>query len=1056
MIMPYPCPASPCHRFPRSRSRSAVLLAVTTLLVSFFLGGPAAAATPERPSFYAIENARVVVGDGTELERATVLVADGLIEDVGPDLEIPADAWVIDGEGLVVIPGLIDPLTSLGLAQEDDEPGDRGGSRGGPGGGSNEPAPVLGPESRPDTHPWREAGDAVDPEADFEDWRQAGFTSALTSHGDGYFTGRASLIHLGGGDAKDRVLARSVAQRMGLDPRPGFRRFPGSLMGVLAYVDQTFMDTRHFQTATALYEASPRGRRAPRLEATLDALARDLDDRRPFLVPAVSDLEIDRALAMAETHGLRIILYGGHGAYDRLQRLSDAATPILLSLDWPEAEKDRDPDAEESFRDLYHRRMSRATPQMLRQAGVPFAFYSGGLSSPSQVFANVREATDAGLDTGAALEAMTSGAARILGLDDRLGTVSPGKMAHLVLASDLPWAEDAEIHGVMIGGHYHAERGDEDEDAEPPAADASGTWALKLETPRGVRDFEAKIDMAEDGKVSGELISERGSSDVEKGRMSGDRLRFESTRSMGSRSMTVSYSLLVEGEALSGTASAGPMVMDITGERTEKAGDKQESEETAADEVTLDELREAMAAYRGPAREMGDFAITGATVYTVSGEVIENGTVVVAGGKITAVGAGLEAPAGLEVIDANGLSLIPGIIDAHSHIAIDGAGNEGSLAVTSMVTIQDVIDPHDIGIYRALAGGVTSINILHGSANPIGGGNAVVKLRWGQNAEGLRFEGAPEGIKFALGENPKRSRIAGSPGPKRYPATRMGVMDVIRQAFVEAEAYRDEWRRYETAKARGETPMPPRKDRKYEALVEILEGERLVHSHCYRADEILQLLRLAEEFGFKIASLQHVLEGFKVADEIAAHGAGASTFSDWWGYKVEAYESIPHNAALMAERGVNVSINSDSAEEMRHLNQEAAKAVRWGGADENEALRMVTLNPAMQLGIDARVGSIEVGKDADLVLYDGHPLSARSVVQKTFVDGHLFFDRELDRQRQATIDAVKARLDPPDDDSEQDESAPEDSAAEPAVKIYDMDYTCRDHFHGHLAGGEAR
>jgi imidazolonepropionase-like amidohydrolase len=384
--------------------------------------------------------------------------------------------------------------------------------------------------------------------------------------------------------------------------------------------------------------------------------------------------------------------------------------------------------------------------------------------------------------------------------------------------------------------------------------------------------------------------------------------------------------------------------------------------------------------------------------------------VVVSDGRIRAVGAAVEVPAGAEVIDAAGGSLIPGIIDAHSHLAVEGGVNEGSLAVTSMVDIGDALDPDDVGIYFALAGGVTSANVLHGSANPIGGRNAVIKLRWGADAAGLLFAGAPPGIKFALGENPKRSNFRSPAIPARYPQTRMGVMDVIRQAFTAAREYRGEWQAYRAAQGAGGQPMPPRRDLELETLVEILEGRRLVHAHCYRADEILQLLRLAEEQGFRIATLQHVLEGYKVADEIAAHGAGASTFSDWWGYKVEAYDAIPHNAALMAERGVLVSINSDSGEEMRHLNQEAAKAVRWGGASELEALAMVTLNPARQLGVDDRVGSIEVGKDADLVLYDGPPLAATSVVQKTIVDGVLYFDRGADRERQVAIDAIKNRL----------------------------------------------
>ena len=267
-------------------------------------------------------------------------------------------------------------------------------------------------------------------------------------------------------------------------------------------------------------------------------------------------------------------------------------------------------------------------------------------------------------------------------------------------------------------------------------------------------------------------------------------------------------------------------------------------------------------------------------------------------------------------------------------------------------------------------------------------------------------------------------------------------MDVIREAFIEAVEYRKEWEVYEAAPARSK-PMPPRRDFKLEALVEILDGERLVHSHCYRADEIVQLMELADEFGFKIATLQHVLEGYKVADEIAAHGAGASTFSDWWGYKVEAYDAIPYNAALMAERGVLVSINSDSGEEMRHLNQEAAKAVKWGGMDEVEALKLVTLNPAIQFRIDDRVGSIEVGKDADLVLYDGHPLEIRSVVQKTFVDGDLYFDVVADRERQASIDEIKKRLNPGKED-EDEESIESDSAPSPTVVWQEAPYSCRE------------
>ncbi|HSM60501.1 MAG TPA: amidohydrolase, partial [Longimicrobiales bacterium] len=390
-----------------------------------------------------------------------------------------------------------------------------------------------------------------------------------------------------------------------------------------------------------------------------------------------------------------------------------------------------------------------------------------------------------------------------------------------------------------------------------------------------------------------------------------------------------------------------------------------------------------------------------ATIMTASHGTIENGSIIVRDGKIAEVGSDLSAPSGARVVDGTGKWVIPGIIDAHSHIAA-GAINEGAVNVSAMVGIEDVLEPEDVGIYRALAGGVTSINILHGSANPIGGGNAVIKLRWGGDARELLVDGAHPGIKFALGENTKRDR-----NPDRYPATRMGVQDVVRQAFLEARAYQAEWDAWE---AGGRTGIEPRRDLKLESLAQILRGDRWVHSHSYRADEILQLIRLAEELGFRVRTFQHVLEGYKVADEIAAHGAGASTFSDWWAYKVEAYDAIPYNAALMTERGVLVSINSDSGEEMRHLNQEAAKAMKWGGMEEEAALRLVTLNPAMQLGIDDRTGSIDAGKDADLAIYDGNPLSMFAKVVQTYVDGKLYFDIELDQERQRAIAEEKAAL----------------------------------------------
>jgi imidazolonepropionase-like amidohydrolase len=399
-------------------------------------------------------------------------------------------------------------------------------------------------------------------------------------------------------------------------------------------------------------------------------------------------------------------------------------------------------------------------------------------------------------------------------------------------------------------------------------------------------------------------------------------------------------------------------------------------------------------------------AIRNATLITVSKGTINNGTIVMRDGKIAAIGANVQIPAGATVVDGTGKFVTPGLIDAHSHIGND-AINEGATAVSSMTDMGQVLNPQAIAIQRDLAGGLTTANILHGSANPIGGGAVTIKLRWGvEKGDDLIFKGAMPGIKFALGENPKRQGggAGGVQGNqlRRYPATRQGVEFVIRDAFTRAKAYQKSWAAYNASPNKANV-VPPRRDLQLDALVEVLEGKRLVHCHSYRADEILMMIRLADEMGFKVATFQHVLEGYKVAKEIAAHGAGASTFSDWWGYKIEAEDAIPGNAGLMTHKGVNVSINSDSAEHARRLNTEAAKSVRWGDISDEQAVAMVTLNPARQLRIEDRVGSLDVGKDADVVLWNNHPLSTYAIVDQTYIDGKVYYDRVEDLARATKI-----------------------------------------------------
>jgi imidazolonepropionase-like amidohydrolase len=410
------------------------------------------------------------------------------------------------------------------------------------------------------------------------------------------------------------------------------------------------------------------------------------------------------------------------------------------------------------------------------------------------------------------------------------------------------------------------------------------------------------------------------------------------------------------------------------------------------------------------AQQKQDVLIRNATVLTAAKGTLLGTDLLLHDGKITKIGKNLSAPAGALVIDATGKFVSPGIIDCHSHTALD-AINEGSFIITSMTRIRDVLNPTDVGLYRALAGGVTALNILHGSANAIGGQNAVVKIKWGHPIEDFLIPDAPPGIKFALGENPKQTNFQQPGVIPRYPQTRMGVMESIRDAFTRARNYKNQWDDYRARVARGDkAAVPPRKDLELEPIVEILEGKRYVHCHGYRAEEYLALLRLAEEFGFRIRTLQHGLEAYKIAPEIAKHGAGVSIFTDSWGYKIEAYDAIPYNAAILWKNGVKVSINSDSDERMRRLNLDAAKVMKYGGVPEEDALKMITWNPAYQLGIEKRTGSIEVGKDADVVVWSAHPFSVYAHADMTLVEGEVMFDRAKDIANRATLAKEREEL----------------------------------------------
>ncbi|MDA0312694.1 MAG: amidohydrolase family protein [Gemmatimonadetes bacterium] len=880
-------------------------------LLAAFVVAPQAAYGQPRPTspvgvrLYAIQNARIVTVSGQTIDRGTVIVQNGIIAAVGSNVSVPAGAWVIDGTGKTVYPGLFDALTTLGHGSVAPQQGGFFGG-GGPGGAVDDSNHSWGPEDRPGTSSWLTAADDLDAEDDrLHSWRSAGFTTVLSTLPTGLVTGQAAVLNLGSyARPRELVVATPVAMRVNLLDR-SFTGYPGSSMGVFAYLKQLYYDGKNYQDVWAAYDANPRGKQRPEWDLALEPVRQQLREGWPVLFPATNRNEVGQAIKTTREMGVTPIVYGAQGAYAAADLLASAGISTLVNLDWPSAPANGDPDAVPALAQLRLYDRAPTTPGILAAAGVKFAFYSGGLSNASDMVSSARRAIAQGLSEADAIRAFTLSPAEIFGVADRLGSIEQGKIANLVVTSGNIFTEGTEIESIFVDGEMFD--GSETTAAGP---DADGPTSAAGRGGRGGRG---------------------------------------------------------------GGRSAGP---DMEAPPIPMSADKGAFR---SDPVTF---------------------ITGATIMTASHGTIENGDIIIRNGKIAEVGTGLSRPSGARVVDATGKFVTPGIIDAHSHLAA-GSINEGSVSVSSMVTIEDVIEPEDNGIYLALAGGVTSMNVLHGSANPIGGGNAVLKLRWGADADDMLI-GAHPGIKFALGENTKRDR-----NPDRYPATRMGVQDVIRQAFLDAQEYMKEHDAYEAGGSQG---VAPRRDLKLESLMQILKGDRWVHSHSYRADEILQLIRLADEFGFTIRTFQHVLEGYKVADEIAAHGAGASTFSDWWAYKVEAYDAIPYNAALMADRGVLVSINSDSGEEIRHLNQEAAKTMKWGDMEEEPALRLVTLNPAIQLGIDDQTGSIDEGKDADLVIWEGHPLSMFGKAVQTYVDGMLYFDLEMDLERQAAIADEKGAL----------------------------------------------
>ena len=951
------------------------------------------------PRVHALTNARIVAAPGKTIEKGTVLIRDGLIVEVGPDVKIPAEARVWDLAGKTIYPGFIDAYSRLDLPEtlkpepvrNDVDPDD-----------PNAKPKEVPRESAKGTRAWNSR---VTPERRASDYlnldkkgtkalRDLGFTSALIVPGRGVFRGSSALINLQEADVDTMVVAPLVAQHIAFDfDREGDRGYPNSLMGAIALIRQSFLDASWYQAAQEAYRKNPATTERPETNASLAALAEQAQ-RNPAVFEAEDELDLLRALRIADEFKLKPILFGNGYEYRVRKALAEKKTPIILPLDFPKPPEIERPEQalEYALNELQHWDRAPSNPARLAEAGIPFAFTTQKLEKPEKDFwARVRLAVRRGLSKDVALAALTSTPAEIFGVADRLGAIAPGRMANLVVASGDLFADEARVLTTWVDGRYY-------DTEQARERDLRGTWELMAEGKTLALVIEGKLEKLE-AKLADEKTTVSVKDDVV--------LLIAPAKLLEKGEGSIRLTGQVAGETIAGSGEApGTANVRWSAKRTAAYTPVKKPDEKPS---PLDKPLDFPETY--PAGAFGRAAlpeqpksilIQGATIWTSGPQgTLQNADLLVTGGKITAIGPGLKAPGGAPVIDGKGLHVTPGIVDCHSHTAISRGVNESSHAVTCEVRIGDVVDATDIDLYYQLAGGVTAANLLHGSANPMGGQNQVIKFRWGGLPEELKFADAMPGVKFALGENVKQSNW-GEKFKTRYPQTRMGVEQIMRDRFRAALEY--------DAALKKKQGLPVRRDLQLEAISEIVSGKRLIHCHSYRQDEIFAFLSVAREFKIKVGTLQHILEGYKVADVMAKDGVGGSSFADWWGYKFEVYDAIPDNAAMMHGQGVLTSVNSDSADLARRLNTEAAKSMKYGGLSPDEALKLVTINPARQLRIDAKTGSLETGKDADFVIWSGNPLSNYASVKQTWIDGRKYFDRAEDAEARKSFAAQREAL----------------------------------------------
>jgi imidazolonepropionase-like amidohydrolase len=975
---------------------------------------------------YALTNANVFVTP-TRLEKAaTLVIENGRVRAILDSNQVlPKDAYMIDLAGKTIRPAFIDLASTV--ATDTSKPCSVTSNLGfappqGPPAPGESPAATSGHWNAL-VCPQRNVAEGLKLDEDqFKALRKLGFGYVLSQPKSGVWRGSAALVSLRSpANANQNVLVAKLAQAAALDTVQGFSGdYPSSTMGAMALLRQSMIDARWHGAALRRWQDNPKSER-PEQNSALDALLPVANKEQAMMFFASDELDVMRAQQFASEFDLRLITVGT-GAEFRLGEAALAGQKLVLPLNFPEAPKVEDPEIalDLSLAELELWRDAPFNPKLMLDRKAEIALSTAGITKVDEQFLpNLRKAIRYGLSSTQALNALTAAPARFIG-QSQIGSLEVGSLASFSIAdSDWPSLESGKIYELWIDGEREVF-------TSIDQAPLAGVWEFSDGASTSERiafkdDSSANFESKDDTKNTGDGKTEVAKSDTAKGdakpeattkvlalKRDGDRLLMQFNQEAskvlnGSTGQIISADLRINraGDQLQGRwLDANGLAHSIALKRVSQAASK-----------TEDKAEVLIPAAPSAAFPAGEYArrglppaqtvvIRNVTAWvTGAPEPKANVDVLIQNGKIAAIGSKLSTLSGALEIDGQGKHISPGLIDAHSHVAAGGNVNEGSHAVTSEVRVSDQTDPTDINIYRELAGGTTTSQVLHGSANPIGGQSNIIKHRWGARADQLIFQNVTPMIKFALGENPKQANW-GDNFRTRYPQSRMGVEAILRAQFAQAKTYG-------SARAKDANV---RRDLRLEPLLEILQGKRMVHVHSYRADEILMFVRLSNEFGFKVGAFQHVLEGYKVAPEIAEIGAGASTFADWWAFKLEVQDAIPQNAALMLGQNVNVSLNSDSPDLGRRLNTEAAKAVRFGNLSETQALQMVTINPAKQLRIDQEVGSIEVGKSADLVLWSHKPLSTRARALKVWIDGREYFDLAADQIEQARIASARAEL----------------------------------------------